>query len=268
MISKCRLCGSKNPRLYYTEGNDDQFRYYKCPDCKLVNYDMSTGLDQEKHMKDFIDPRNPKHKANIKQKQTYNFIKRHIAKPGKLLDIGCNNGSLLLLAREDGWKVVGIELFSSLADSIKKATGIDVKVCDFLEYEVGEDESYDLVILKHVLEHLPDPVLAMNKIHALLENDGCALLEFPNTDSPDLRFKWFLRRNGIYRRKFSPDYVPHHCNEFCKESFEFLLAKTGFRLVKWQTYSSTELLSGLYNIVRYGNKARAVIKKAETAENG
>jgi SAM-dependent methyltransferase len=263
MVSKCRLCGSKKLHLYYTEGNDDQFRYYKCPDCKLVNYDMSTGLDQEKHMKDFIDPRNHKHKANIKQKQTYNFIKRYIAKPGKLLDIGCNNGSLLLLARGDGWKVVGIELFSSLADSIKKATGIDVKVCDFLEYEVGEDESYDLVILRHVLEHLPDPILAMNKIHALLESNGCALLEFPNTDSPDLEFKWFLRRKGIYRREFSPDYVPHHCNEFCKESFEFLLAKTGFRLVKWQTYSSNELLSGFYNVLKYGNKVRAVIRKSD-----
>jgi len=227
---------------------------------------MSTGLDQEKHMRYFIDPRNNKHKVNIGQKQTFNFIKRYITEPGKLLDIGCNNGSLLLLAREDGWKVVGIELFSCLADSRKKATGIDVKVCDFLEYEVGEGESYDLVVLRHVLEHLPDSILAMNKINSLLKSGGHAFLEFPNTDSPDLRFKWFLRRNGIYRKKFFPDYIPHHCNEFCRESFEFLLTKTGLRLVKWQTYSSNELLSGLYNVFKYGNKARAVIRKTDAVE--
>jgi len=224
---------------------------------------MSTGLDQEKHTKYFVDPGNNKHKANIRHKQTYNFIKRYITKPGKLLDIGCGNGGLLLLADRDGWKVSGIELFGFLADSTKKATGIDVKVCNFLEYEAAEDECYDLVVLRHVLEHLPAPLLAMNKIHALLKSSGYAVLEFPNTDSPDLRFKWFLRRNGIYRKKFSPDYVPHHCNEFCRQSFEFLLAKTGFRIVIWQTYSSNELFSGLYNILKFGNKARTIIRKTD-----
>ena len=125
-------CDSQNLRLYYTEGNDDQFKYYKCLNCKLVNYDMSAGFDQEKHTKYFIDPRDNKHKTNTLQEQTYNFIKRYIAKPGKLLDVGCCNGRLLLIARKDGWEVGGIELFSFLADSIKKTTGIDVKVCNFL----------------------------------------------------------------------------------------------------------------------------------------
>lgn len=260
MISRCRLCGSKNLMLYRTEGNDDEFKFYKCLNCKLHNYDMSTGLDQEKHAKHFTDPRN---RTNVGQKQTYNFIKRYIVKPGKLLDIGCGNGGLLLLAREDGWEVRGIELFPFLADSIKKTTGIDVKACNFLEYEVAENESYDLVTLRHVLEHLPDCILAMNKINSLLKSDGYAVMEFPNTDGLDSRFKWFLRRNGIYRREFSPDYIPHHCNEFCKESFEFLLAKTRFLLVKWQTYSSNELLSSLYNVFKFGNKARAVIRKTD-----
>jgi len=261
MISKCRLCGSHNVRLYYTEGNDDQFKYYKCPDCKIVTYDMSSGLEQETVRKDFIDPRNNKHEMNIRQEQTYNFIKRYITKPGKLLDIGCGNGGLLLLADRDGWKTRGIELFRSLADSIKRTTGIDVKVCNFLEYEAGEDESYDLVILRHVLEHLPDPILAMNKVNSLLKSSGYAVLEFPNINSPDSRFKRFLRRKGIFRKKISPGYIPHHCNEFCRESFEFLLARTGFKIVIWQTYSSNELFSGLYNVFKFGNKARTVIRK-------
>ena len=224
---------------------------------------MSTGFDQEKDTKYFIDPRDDKHKTNIVQEQTYNFIKRYIAKPGKLLDIGCGNGRLLLIARKDGWEVGGIELLSFRADSIKKTTGIEVKVCNFLKYEVAENESYDLIVLRHVLEHLPDCILAMNKIDSLLKNNGYAVLEFPNTDGLDSRFKWFLRRNGIYRKRFSPDYIPHHCNEFCKESFEFLLAKTGFRIVIWQTYSSNELLSPLYNVLKFGSKTRTVIRKTD-----
>jgi len=224
---------------------------------------MSTGLEQETVRKDFIDPRNNKHEINRRQEQTYNFIKRYITKPGKLLDIGCGNGGLLLFASRDGWDVCGMELFGFLADSIKKTTDIAVKACNFLEYEVAEDESYDLVVLRHVLEHLPDCTLAMNKVNSLLKSNGYAVLEFPNTDSLDSRSKWFLRRNGIFRKKFSPDYIPHHCNEFCKRSFEFLLAKTGFRIVIWQTYSSNELFSPLYNVFKFGSKARTIIRKTE-----
>lgn len=261
MVSKCRLCDSSNLKLYYTEGNDDQFRYYRCPKCKLVNYDLSAGFDQEKHTKCFIDPRDEKGKSNQALIQTYNFIKRFFSHRGLLFDIGCGNGRLLYLASKDGWKVSGIEMFSSLAKSIKKTIDIDILVGDFIEYK-PEEERYDLIVMRHVLEHLPDPVCAMEKINRLLKEGGHALFEFPNTDSLDLRLKWFLRRNGIYRRRFLPDYIPHHCNEFCRRSFEFLLSKTGFRLIKWQTYSSKELLSPFYNLLKFGNKARALVMKA------
>ena len=261
MKSPCRLCGSKSLGLYYTEGNEDQFKYYKCSQCGLVNYDMSTGLDQEKHTHCFVDPRDARYRVNKGTRQTYDFIRKHVSPPGVFLDIGCCNGSLLLLAREDGWQVRGIELFESLANSITEETGIEVTVCDFLKYEIQEAESCDVVVLRHVLEHLPDAVGAMNKINSLLKSDGRALLEFPNTTGVDLRLKWFLRRRGIWRKRFPSEYVPHHCNEFSRKSLEFLLSKTGFELEKWQTYSSRRWLSPLYGTLKYGNKARALIRK-------
>ena len=264
MVSNCRLCGSKNLKLYYTQGNRDQYKFYKCMDCKLVNYDLCTGLHQEKYARAPIDPRDRKHKQNRGQTETYNFIKRYIAKPGKLLDIGCGNGRLLFLAQKEGWSVKGLELSDFLAESIKQATGIEVEVCNFLEYKISKNELFDMVVLRHVLEHLPDPILAMNKVHSLLKNDGYAVLEFPNIEGLDLKFKRFLGRIGLHKKSYLSNYKPGHCHEFCKDSFEFLLAETGFRLESWHTYSSKPYFK--YFSFNHGNKARALIRKCVSSE--
>jgi hypothetical protein len=42
-----RLCDGTELRLYHAMGNDRRYRYYKYSHCKLVNYDLATGLGQE-----------------------------------------------------------------------------------------------------------------------------------------------------------------------------------------------------------------------------
>lgn len=259
MLNTCRLCGHDKFNLYFTEGVDQEFKYYMCRNCLLVNYDMSAGFDQEKHTLELIDARVKKNKGSY---ATYRFIKRYAPEPGRILDIGCSNGALLLLAKEDGWQVRGIELFEQLANHVKQTTGIEVVVCDFLNYKVGEGEQYDIVVLRHVLEHLHDPVHALKTINTMLKKDGLAFLEFPNIRSINLRAKYFLRRHGLAKWK-QKDYVPHHANEFCKYSFNYLLSKTGFQLEKWSTYSSKQYLSPLYGLFNFGTKARVVIRKIE-----
>ena len=264
MVDKCRLCGSAKLKLYYTEGNSDQFKYYRCEDCLLVNYDLAGGFDQEKHEEAFTDPRES-NKTNKIIGHSWAYIKRRLPETGKkrLLDIGSNNGRLLMLASADGWQVQGIELLESLAERCRAALNLPVSVFDFLTYEPAPEETYDLVVLRHVLEHLPDPVLALNKIHALLAPGGYVHLEFPNTASADMRLKWWLRRTGLKRRRFSKKYVPHHCNEFRREPMELLCKMTGFELVHWTTYSSNNNLSPFYEFFRFGCKARTLIRKIQ-----
>ncbi|MCH8134874.1 MAG: methyltransferase domain-containing protein [Proteobacteria bacterium] len=50
--------------------------------------------------------------------------------------------------------------------------------------------------MRHVLEHLPDSILAMNKIGDLLKDNGLALLEFPNTRSMSYSVKRVLKNRG------------------------------------------------------------------------
>ena len=52
----CRLCGGRDLELSYTQGNADEFLFYRCRDCSLVNYNLATGLNQEKYAEVFYDP--------------------------------------------------------------------------------------------------------------------------------------------------------------------------------------------------------------------
>jgi SAM-dependent methyltransferase len=210
---------------------------------------------------EYISPDDMTRKQNRDQAESYKFTSKNINTKGKLLDIGCGNGKILLLAQNDGFHAKGLELSQFLAYSISSRYGIEVTVSDFLIYIPKKEELFDVVILRHVLEHLPDSILAMTKINQLLQIGGHGVLEFPDIESNGFKIKRILSKIGLRRKKYKVSYLPGHCNEFSKESFSYLLKKTGFELIKWENYSSKPYLNPLYNLFHLGSKARVIIRK-------
>ena len=261
MVKQCRLCGSSQLRPWMTDGRNRDLVYYKCGECSLWNYDLDCGVDQEQYTEVYISPYDNEHKFNRDNRASWEFLSKYADTPRSIMDIGCGNGCLLYLAREAGWTVKGMELSAYAAENIGNDTGIDVTVANFLEYEPAEGEQYDVVVLRHVLEHLPDSVLAMQKINTLIKNNGLALLEFPNTRSLVYGLKRIFKNRGLRNQKFSPEWRPGHVNEHCRQSFEFLLEKTGFELVKWRTYSSKPVSDAIYSIIPISSKARVLVQK-------
>lgn len=180
-----------------------------------------------------------------------------------MLDIGCGNGRLMYLARRAGWQVKGLELSEEMAEMVRARLEAEVIVADFLEVEPDtiSETPFDLVCLRHVLEHLPDCKLAMRKLRQLVRPDGRVLIEIPNVESVSKKVKRFLTNIGLRRTKYPAEMSIGHANEFCKTSFEYLLKETGFELVRWETYSKKPLANYLYNRIHIGNKARALIKR-------
>lgn len=252
----CRLCNGDGLFFFYAEGNG-QYKYYRCPHCKLVNYDLSTGYDQGKYSAKYISPTDNTEKPNRDQADSYRYLSGFIKPPGRMLDIGCYNAKILYMAREDGWKVQGLDLSLELAAKVKQETGIDIIVEDFLEHKPSE--KYDVVILRHVLEHLNDPITAMSKIKLLLKNDGLCLIEIPNIDGHTKRLKRLLKRLGIRKAKHAEE-KPGHVNEYCRFSFDYLARKMGFKIIDWRTYSSSPVTNFIYARLGIGNKARALIR--------
>lgn len=259
----CKLCGSSDLRLFYTQGDQRQFNYYRCPKCRLVVYDTQTGVSQEKYILTRVDPRADT-RQNRGHRQTYAFIKRHTTGPGRMLDLGCGDGTVLWLAREDGWQVQGVELFPEHAKLVRETLGFEVEVSDLTAYQ-GVKEAWDCVVLTHVLEHLPDPVGALIKIRGLLRPGGVGVLEFPNIDALDARLRRLLDRLHIHRRAYAPTYVPGHVQEFCRASFEFASRQAGLILEVWETYSVNPLQYAMFRVVPIGNKARVLIRRPPPA---
>jgi len=165
----CKLCGTGTLPLFYTQGNEDQYGFYRCPTCRLVVYDTSTGVSQEKYILTAVNP-----EANTRQnrahRQTYAFIKLHATPPGRMLDLGCGDGTVLWLARKDGWSVEGVELFPEHAAMVQRAHGFPVTAGGIDAYR-GTPGAWDVVVLTHVLEHLPDPLGALTQIRDLLSRE-------------------------------------------------------------------------------------------------
>ena len=255
----CKLCGSPDLKLFYTQGDRRQFKFYRCPKCRLVLYDTRTGVNQEKYILTRVDPR-----ANTRQnrghRQTYAFIERHTTRPGRMLDLGCGDGTVLWLAREAGWQVQGVELFPDHAKLVSETLGFEVEVSDLTSY-TGTKDSWDCVVLTHVLEHLPDPVGALVKIRGLLKPGGVGVLEFPNIDALDARVRRLLDRLHIHRRAYASSYTPGHVQEFCRSSFEFAARQAGLVLKVWETYSVNPLQYAVFRRLPIGNKARVLVRR-------
>jgi|TARA_B100001964_G_C14199752_1_gene585178 2-polyprenyl-3-methyl-5-hydroxy-6-metoxy-1,4-benzoquinol methylase len=101
---------------------------------------------------------------------------------GRLLDIGCSIGQFVKHSAKFGWQGEGVELNKEAVEFGRKEYGL--KIYDKKLDELGLDgESYDLITLWGVLEHLTDPNKMLLDVNRLLKKDGLLLLFVPNGHS-------------------------------------------------------------------------------------
>ena len=101
---------------------------------------------------------------------------------GRLLEIGCACGFLLVAARERGFEVQGVEMSAWASAHAREAYGLDVKT-GRLEAANVPAASYDAVVMADVIEHLTDPRRTLQAIHRVLRPGGRLLLLTPDVGS-------------------------------------------------------------------------------------
>jgi SAM-dependent methyltransferase len=144
-------------------------------------------------------------------------------------DVGCGDGHLCARLKHWGWRnVVGFEVSRSRAARARQLYP-EIQVIEELPERAGlPPESFDLMILEAVIEHLRDPVQAVANLRPLLKKGGLVALTTPNMDSGDFR---------ILGRRWTGMIAPHvHIFLFTHDSMARLLEKAGLTLVAQTSY--------------------------------
>lgn len=201
----CNLCGAKNTVPVFTltdfllERENIQATFVRCDACGLVYQNPRPSQDE---MSAHYPPEYESYNTDLSNKSvpwfvrkiyTYGIYKRsRIAtrdqKSGKLLDVGCATGTFLKYMQEQSdWDVSGVEL-NPHAAQIAKKQGLNV-YNGTLENAKFPSNSFDVITLWDVLEHLYDPTSSLREIRRILKPGGTLIIRVPNLDSRDA--KWF-----------------------------------------------------------------------------
>lgn len=152
------------------------------------------------------------------------WVERHCgSRPIRICEIGCGNGRLLGELHQAGHEVIGVEPDPQAQQLAARQFGVTVLpgVLEDLPAEVT-GQTYDLIIMSHVLEHVVDPALALTNAARLLKPGGRLVVETPNNAALSLAWSgntWFGLR------------VPEHLQFFTERSLRGYCEQVGLRVI-------------------------------------
>jgi 2-polyprenyl-3-methyl-5-hydroxy-6-metoxy-1,4-benzoquinol methylase len=137
------------------------------------------------------------------------------------LDVGCALGFMLQEARSAGWDPVGVETSEFAARYAAEHTSCVVHA-GTLQQARFPSESFDVVTLMDVVEHVPDPTELVDEIYRVLSPGGILFIVTPNFGSFSVSL-YGLEAYGVW-----PD---QHVVYFQPRTISALLRKVGFSTV-------------------------------------
>ena len=151
---------------------------------------------------------------DLSLKRKLKLIKTLCSSEKNLLDVGCGTGDFLIKAKDHGWTVCGIE-------PNDKARAIANKKTNNAVFEIDEllqikKQSFDVITLWHVLEHLPNLEHHIAVFKSLLKPHGKLIIAVPNYKSYDAKY---------YASFWAAYDVPRHLWHFSRTAIKQLFHK-------------------------------------------
>lgn len=154
-------------------------------------------------------------------------VARHENRQPRVLDVGCGRGYLLRDLAAKGWSCAGIDIPGSPLPIDAAKLGFDCQTGDACSLP-WPNNSFDLVVINHVLEHVRDPWAACLEANRVLREHGLLYVGVPNYGS-------FQRR--LFGGNWFPLELPRHVYHFTAASLGLILRRTGFTPRRWATRS-------------------------------
>jgi 2-polyprenyl-3-methyl-5-hydroxy-6-metoxy-1,4-benzoquinol methylase len=146
---------------------------------------------------------------------------------GRLLDVGCGSGTILGLMKRQGFDVTGVDFSREAAEIAGAQNGVKVIVGSLHNADFA-NESFDVVTLFHVLEHVTNPRDVLIEARRILQPNGRLVLQVPNIGS------WQFR---VFGTKWYGLDIPRHVIDYSKQSIYRLLEETGFVPVRIRNFN-------------------------------
>jgi SAM-dependent methyltransferase len=259
----CLLCGATDTRPlaqgfdyeYWT--SDQEFHFVECRRCghMFLNPRPTLAASERIYPSNYytLEGRHTRESSPLVALAKSAVVRRRLAlfqplltSGCSILEVGCGDCNMLLdlKATYPATRITGVDLrFSQSAEELCARKGIDL-IQGAIEDLPISPETFDLVIMNQLIEHLWDPRLVLQKIFAALKPNGFVSIETVNISGYDRRWFGDTFWGGYY--------FPRHLNLFSFASLARLLRETGFALVSqysllapiiW-TYSLHGYLSG------------------------
>ena len=236
-VTACQVCGSERRTQKFQDG---PVQVVTCDDCGLVYVTPRLQGEALRAVYDegYWKSANPKQRGYADYareaalylktfRKRMALVSRWLPAQARVLDIGCAAGYFLRIAREHGHDVHGVELSTAIAIEAVKALGADRVHVGTLDDAVTamdhRPQSFDLVTMWDVVEHIPEPQPVLRRIRDLIKPGGKLLLETQNVAS-----RW-ARLLGRRWHHYKHD---EHLYHFDPRTIRRLLDDCGFRVVE------------------------------------
>lgn len=189
----CPLCGNN---AFKTVDHDRGLSIVKCEGCDLLytnprakNAEMNYFGEAEAFYSEARLIFSGKKSHHRDRNYEYEIKKIQQLKPGgRLLDVGTNMGFFLRKAREAGFETEGVEPSPSLSKIARDHWNLNIHTA-FLDDANLPAESYDVITLIDVFEHVTQPKEMLNTAFKLLKPDGVVAIKVPNGDYNHFKMK-------------------------------------------------------------------------------
>lgn len=247
----CPVCNSKHAKPYEKFGNTNQYLYVLCQSCELVylsprpKYDddfvhdayefYAEGDDRFQTQSNeviYVDQKNPE--AELLE------IKKFDKKASAILDVGCAMGTFVNVARKHYAKTFGLEVSKRMAEFVEKRLEIKVFADKFENLQT--DQKFSCIYMSHVIEHIPDPHLWLQKAKTMLDKDGILVICVPNMFSLARRIKLFFKNLGLRKGNWEAWRTPDHLYEPTIPAFRKLFEMNGYEILHFSTYTRSEIV--------------------------
>lgn len=232
---KCVLCGEeKFENISKVDAKSSEYLLVSmCSNCGLLQQSPIPTTDElniyysHNYRKDYKNTDSPKSKhvyrAGNVALQRISFLNSAKILKGNLLDVGAGGGEFVYLSKKLGFQSKGVE--PSVGYSEYANNEYD---CKITREELNDiSGTYDIITMFHVLEHLPSPVTAFEKLYSLLSKKGKLLIEVPWIEAND------ASPNNIYFKA--------HIFYFSKDTL-ISCASRYFDVIKVDTSSNLKIL--------------------------